>query len=109
MADAIKILGQSSPLATTLTDMYTVPTGATSTISSFFAANRTTSGATFRASVAFSGASDSVKQYIYYDTDLPANETFVATVGITMSQNDVFRVYSSQSGVSFNLFGAELI
>lgn len=108
MSDAIKILGQSAPAATILTDLYTVPSSATTTISSFFAANRTTSGATFRASVAVSGAVDSSKQYLYFDTDLPANETFVATVGITLSQTDVFRVYASLSGISFNLFGAEI-
>lgn len=109
MADFIKILGQSSPLATTLTDLYTVPSNTVATISSFFAANRTATGATFRASVAAAGAADDSKQYVYYDIELPANETFVATVGMTMSQTDVFRVYSSHSGVSYNLFGAEIV
>lgn len=109
MADSIKILAQLAPSATTLTDFYVVPTGATTTISSLYVANRSASDAYFRVSVAFTGATDSTKQYLYYDTNIPPNETFVATVGITMGATDIMRVYSSNINLSFNLFGLELI
>ena len=107
MADSIRVLGQLSPSASTLTTLYTVPSLKKATISSFYAANRESTATTIRASVAVTGETDSLKQYIYYDIELPENETFVATVGITMSETDVFRVYSPSSGVSFNLFGVE--
>ena len=109
MSDYIKILGQLSPSANTLSSLYVVPISASTTISSIFIANTTAISTSFRASVAFTGETDSVKQYLYYDVSLPANDTFVATVGITMSQNDVFRVYAGISGISFNLFGVEIL
>lgn len=109
MADSLKILGQLVSSANTLLDLYTVPVSTQSTISSFFVANRESADTTFRAAVAFAGETNSNKQYLYYNIELPGYETFVATVGITMSEGDVFRVYAPTSGLSFNLFGVQIV
>jgi hypothetical protein len=105
MMDAIKVLGQLSPAATTLTTLYSAPAPAVA--SSITICNQATSVGTFRVSVRVAGAPDNAKQYIYYDQTLAAKSTFIATIGITLAPNDVVSVYSSSATMSFNLFGTE--
>lgn len=108
MTDTIKVLGQAAPAATTLTALYTVP-GATAAVgSSISVCNQNASVAIkFRVSVAVAGAADIPKQYIYFDVSLPANQTFIATIGVTLAATDVVRVRTDTANVSFNLFGTE--
>ena len=70
--------------------------------------NRTGGMVAFRVSVAIAGAVDAAKQYLYYDVTLTKNNTFVATIGITLGAADVVRVHTDTAGVSFNLFGVEV-
>lgn len=107
MADTRKVLGQSNPAARTLTDLYTVPGAASVVVSSIVICNQSTADAKARVSVAVAGAADEPKQYLYYDLDVPGNETFIATIGITLAATDVVRVYSDTDYLSFNLFGLE--
>lgn len=107
MADIPKILGQASPAATTLSPLYTVPVGITTVISSVSICNRNSTPISFRISVASAGASDDPKQYLYYDLPVIANDTFIATIGMTVGPTDVVRCYSSDANVAFNLFGIE--
>lgn len=106
--EAIKVLGQTAPTSGVLTDSYVVPSDASAAISSIVICNQTTSYADIRISIAVSGAADDPKQYIYYDLLCDPKNTFIATVGITLSQNDVVRVYSNINGVSFQFFGTEV-
>ena len=107
MAEAQKVLGQSAPAAGALTACYTAPSKAV--VSSFTACNRSAANdALIRMSVAVAGAADDPKQYVYYDLPLFAVDTFIATIGITLSAGDVLRAYSSTGEVSFNFFGVEI-
>lgn len=107
MAETLKVLFQSNPVAATPTDAYTVP-GATSTVvSSIVICNRSATPTTFRISVAIAGAADANQQYLYRDHPIGANETFVATLGITLAATDKVRVYATLATLSFNGFGAE--
>lgn len=108
MASVYKVLGQSSPAATTATALYTVPAATSAIGSSIIIANRGTSVATFRVSIAVGGAVTSNKDYIYYDLPIGANDTFIATIGITLSATDVVRVYASNTNLSFSLYGSEI-
>jgi hypothetical protein len=108
MAESLKSLGQLAPSATTLTDLYTVPAGTSSSISSIIVCNRGTTTTTFRISVAVGGAIDSSKQYIFYDQSLDGNSTFTATIGVTITATDKIRVYAGNSNLSFNVFGIEV-
>lgn len=108
MATNYKVLGQSSPLATTETTLYTVPALTKAIVSSIIIANRGVSTAYFRISISVAGASTSNKDYIYYDLPIGGNDTFIATVGITLATTDVVRVYSSNSSLSFSLYGSEI-
>lgn len=108
MAQTYKVLGQLDPTAATLTALYTVP-GATSTVvSSITVANRSSTPTSFRISVAVAGAADTNKQYLIYDLAIPGNDTYIATIGITLAATDVVRVYATAGTLSFNLFGSEV-
>jgi len=107
VADALKVLGQSDPAATTVTTLYTVPDKTMTTVSSIVAANRTGSAITFRLSVHVEGASADDKQYLYYDKSVAANDSLTIVIGITLNQSDVVKVYTSAVDMSFNMFGCE--
>lgn len=107
MAETYKILGQAAPSATTETDLYVVPALTSSVISTFTVCNRGASTASFRVSISAAGAATANKDYIYYDLVLAANDTFAATLGITLATTDKIRVYSSTANLSFNVFGTE--
>lgn len=108
MTDALKVLGQSYPAAQTLTTLYTVPASTQATASSIVVCNQQPTLAKFRVSIAPSGAADASSQYLYYDQWLQPNDTFIATIGITLGATDVVRAYSSSGTISFSLFGVEV-
>jgi hypothetical protein len=108
MADTIRLLGQAALVATTLTDIYTVP-GATQTVlSTISICNRGGSATTFRISFAINGAADSNEQYLYFDLPIPANDTFVATIGITLDASDVVRAFAGNANLTVQVFGVEI-
>ena len=107
MAQTIKVLAQASPAASTLTDIYTVPALTTTVVSSIVVCNLTSTDALFRIAVAVAGAANEDKQYIYDDVTVPGNDTFVATVGLTLGAGDVVRVYDTSDRLAFSLFGTE--
>ena len=108
MANAYKILGQSSPSATTETDLYIVPDSRSAVCSSISICNRGGTQTTFRISISQGGGSTANKDYLYYDVTLAGNDTFIATIGISLATTDVVRVYSGNASLSFQLFGTEL-
>lgn len=108
MATIYKILGQSSPSTTTETDLYTVPALTSAVCSSVSICNRGTTQTTFRVSISQGGASTANKDYLYYDVTLAGNDTFIATIGISLGAGDVVRVYSGNNNLSFQLFGTEI-
>ena len=108
MAETLKLLAQSNPLAATLTDAYTVPASTSVTVSSIVVCNRSATDTTFRVSVAVAGAADDNKQYLYFDEEIKGNTTFVLTGGITLAATDVVRVYATLATLTFSVFGVEV-
>ena len=108
MAQALKVLGQVNPAATTLTTLYTVPSATSTSVSSIVVCNQAASSATFRVSIQVAAAADNAKQYLYYDTTVAANDTFIATIGISLATTDVVKIYASTTTLSFSLFGVEI-
>ena len=107
MATAYKVLGQSSPSAATETTLYTVL--ATSAVaSSVIVCNRSSVLSTFRISIAVGGGVTKPEDYIYYDLPIGANDTFIATIGVTLATTDKVKVYSSNTNLSFSLYGSEI-
>jgi len=108
MATVYKVLGQSSPTATTETALYTVPAATSAVASSVIVCNRSAVLSTFRISIAIAGATTAPKDYIYYDLPIGANDTFIATIGVTLAATDEVRVYSSNTNLSFSLYGSQI-
>jgi hypothetical protein len=108
MTETLKVLGQSSPSATTLTALYTVPSATSVTASTLVICNRGGSTITVRVSVAVAGASDSLEQYILYDRKILKNDAEFLTIGLTLAATDVVRVYTSAATASFSLYGVEV-
>jgi hypothetical protein len=55
------------------------------------------------------GAATSNKDYLYYDLLIGGNDTFIATIGVTLATTDVVRVYASSANISFSLYGSEVV
>jgi hypothetical protein len=109
MATTYKILGQQAPAATTATDLYTVPAATQAVVSSIIICNRSSSAtATFRISATAGGGVTTTKDYIYYDLILGQNDTFIATIGLTLGATDKIRVFSSTANLSFTAVGSEI-
>jgi hypothetical protein len=107
MAATIKVLGQSNPTATTLTTLYTVPASTSAVCSSLTICNRSATATTFRVAVRPAGAGISNEHYLYYDVTIAGNDTFIATIGMTLATTDVVSVYATLATLSFHLYGQE--
>lgn len=107
-AETMKVLCQSKPTATTLTDCYTVPALTSAVVSTIVVTNQSATGTSFRISVAVAGLADTAKQYISYDVPIAGNETIVLSLGIGLATTDVVRVYNTLATLSFNVFGVEI-
>ncbi len=107
MAQTLKVLGQQNPTATTLSTLYTVPALTSTVGSSIVICNRSSVATSFRIAIRPLGASISDQHYVYYDVPIAGNDTFIATIGITLATTDVVSVYATAATLSFNLFGTE--
>lgn len=109
MPTTYKILAQSSPISNTPTLLYgPVGAGINTVVSTIAICNRGNSSSTFRISLRENGAADNPKQYIAFDTTVPATSTITYTLGITLKTGDAIYVLSSTNNVSFNAFGSEI-
>ena len=109
MAVSYKVLGQSKPTAATNTTLYTVPTGSGNyaVISSLVVTNLTSDLTDIRVAIRPAGETLENKHYIIYGNGVPAFQSQVFTIGITLAATDVVTVYDTNARCSFNLFGSE--
>ena len=107
MAETPKVLGQLNPAAATLTTIYTVPSVTSAVVSTITVANRSGVDTTFRIAISPGGDGISDEHYLYYDIPIPGNDTFAATIGISLDAADVIRVRATLATLSFNVFGIE--
>ena len=108
MTDTYKVLGQSAPSATTLTDIYTCPTSTSAIVSTIVIANRSNAIISFRLAVSVGGGAINNKDYIYYDIDIQPYDAFATTIGITLQATDKIRMYCSTANSSISIFGKEI-
>ncbi len=107
MPTTLKVLGQAAPLATTQTTLYTVPALTSTVCSSIVVCNRSSTATSFRIAVQPAGGGLTNPMYLYFDVTIAGNDTFIATIGITLATTDVVSVYNTLATLSFNLFGQE--
>lgn len=104
---AYKVLGQSNPSATTATTLYTVPAASSAVVSTISVCNQASTAATYRIAVRPAGAALAAQHYIVYGATVPASDTTMLTVGLTLAATDVITVYASSATMSFNAYGSE--
>lgn len=104
---AKKVLGQANPAATTLTPLYTVPSGKSTVVSTLSVCNLSTNAVAYRVAVQPGGAAIANEHYVAYGVNLPANSSDYFTIGITLAATDVVSVYAADANLSFSLFGDE--
>lgn len=107
MSTTYAILGQTAPLATTETILYTSSVSFT-VASSLIVCNRGNTQTTFRVCVSANGGATTNKDYIYYDLLIAGNDTFIATIGVTLSAGDSIKVYAANGNLSFSLYGSKI-
>jgi hypothetical protein len=103
-----KVLGQTSPNATTNTTLYTVPSGTQAVISTLVVCNRASTSATYRIAVRPSNETLENKHYVTFDVPVTGSDSTTLTIGITLSETDVITVYASTANTSFSVFGLEI-
>tara|TARA_B100000073_G_scaffold168098_1_gene139073 strand:+ start:310 stop:639 length:330 start_codon:yes stop_codon:yes gene_type:complete len=108
MANTYKILGQSNPAATTDTEVYKVGSGKQAIVSSITLANISGSAITYRVRIAIDDAGADNKQYLAYGSTIPANDSVILTVGVTLDADDSINVYASDTNLACNVFGVEI-
>lgn len=112
MATTYKILGQVAPAANVSggTQLYAVPStaGSAAVVSTIVVCNRGTTASTYRIAIREDNVALDNKQYLAYDTIIPANTTTTFTLGITLSASDTITVVASTANLTFQVFGSEV-
>jgi hypothetical protein len=108
MAQTYKILAQSGPVATTNTDLYTVPASTQTVISTLTAVNRSSSVTTsYRLAIVPAGGTLGNEHYIAFDAPLSPLDSATISVGITLGAGDKIICYVSAENVTFSVFGVQ--
>lgn len=95
------------PAAATPHLLHTVTGGKQFQCSSVLFCNHNSVSTTFRLWHRPLGAATANEQYAYYDTLVEANETYIATIGVTLIATDEVYAQSASGLVSISLFGVE--
>jgi hypothetical protein len=67
-----------------------------------------TTDSTFTISLSQNLVPTDPKDYLYYDVAIAGNDTFIATIGITLEADWDIRVYSANNKLSYTVFGTEI-
>ena len=109
MATSYKILGQANLTTTSVTDIYTVPSGVETIISTMIIANIGTAATTFNIALRDGGETLADKAYIAKSVAIAASDSTTLTLGMALEATDVVTVAAGDADLlSFNLFGAEI-
>lgn len=98
------VLKQSNPAATTDADLYTVPAGKESVVSTIAVCNHAATTATFRVMLRDDGDTAADVHRLVWDQTVSSNDTLFVTAGITLGATDVITVYASTADVTFQAF-----
>ena len=109
MATSYKILGQAHMTTTSDTDIYTVPAGTETIISTMIVANIGTAATTFNIALRQDGDTLANKHYVAKSVPVAAEDSTTLTLGMALEATDVVTVAAGAADLlSFNLFGAEI-
>lgn len=101
------ILGQVSTGSGSLSRLYQVPKFKKAAINGIVVCNGSGADSSFSVSVAKNGEMNQTKQYLFSGTLIPANESFLTDLNLSLGPLDEVRCASGGNLISFNLFGIE--
>lgn len=108
MALAYKVLGTAST-TTGGTALYTNATSGGAVVSSIVVSNSSTTNRSFAVHVVPTSATAVANQYcLASGTTVPANDSIVMTLGISLASGNSIKVSGSTTDVGFIAFGAEI-
>ena len=109
MANTHKVLGQISPSANTLTNVYVTPTSTSAIVATITAHNFSDANASYSLIVRPINESLDTKHYIIRGGILPARELVSITGAVTMNANVILAANTNSGNVSFNAYGVEIV
>lgn len=108
MATTYKILGQVSPTANTLSNVYVVPAATEGIVNSIIISNQTASNASFSIVVRPIDQSLDNKHYVVRGCVVPASDTMTMTLSLTLPANTILAANTNSSSISFGAYGVEI-
>jgi len=109
VADTIKVLGQAYPSPATITTLYTTPALTSAVVSTLVICNlSSTVSDTVSVLIRVGGAAASNPQYILSLMPVGPNDTYTATIGISLAATDIVSCFATNGTCSFNLFGVQI-
>ena len=111
MPNAYKRLGAINPSANTQTNVYVIPAATQSVISTITICNQSSSNVSDSLISMTSGEFSSpapVKTFIVRGATVPAADTIVLTLGLTMNAGSILSANTNSGNVSILAFGSEL-
>ena len=107
MAATYKVLAQAAA-ATSEATLYTTPANTSTVVSTIAVCNQTSSAQTFKIAVRPSAdTSTTTKHYIVYNATVPATDSTMLSLGLTLAAGDKILTTSTTTNVSFSVFGSE--
>jgi hypothetical protein len=111
MAQTYKRLGAINPSANTQTNVYVVPAATEAVISTITVCNQTATNSSFSIAVMDSSefnASAPAHSFIIRGAVVPAADTLVLTMGLTVNTGAVLAANTNSANISFGVFGSEI-
>ena len=105
MTQTAKILGQLIGGGGSPNQIYTAPSSTQAVISTIMVCNIQTDDQIYLMAIP-NGDSPS-NQFIIYNLDVPANQAYVLTAGLTLNTGDSIYGYSTNGNCVFTIFGME--
>ncbi len=109
MATTYKILGQSNPSDTAITDLYTVPASTSAVVSTITASNVDGTASDISIFIVPDGDTAGTPNALVYQAELGANTIQAFTIGVTLGAADKIQVQlATGSSATFQAFGSEI-
>ena len=109
MAQIYEILGQVSPTANTLTNVFVTNATTSAVVGTITISNFSDANASYSLVVRPINETLANKHFIVRGGVLPARELITITGAVTMNANAILAANTGGSSVSFNAFGVEIV
>ena len=109
MAQIYEILGQVSPTANTLTNVFVTGAATSSIVGTITIHNFSDANASYSLVVRPINEALANKHFIVRGGILPARELITITGAVTMNANAILAANTNGGSVSFNAFGVEIV